>query len=194
MSKFAAWYLQVHQVTYRHISGAQQCRHFSGDFASHPPTHKTVRHTEACPQPPDHACNDLLQSVALGRLVRFCRSGPFCTRDWADLPTDHSANPPLFTRGGGAPLDQGALRIHPYGHTGILGSPLVQALWARGVFLCAPPPLHYALWARAWIRTKLEVGWWLRGFHQASSTVLVQRARHRNVAPWQPWLGVLAAP
>ena len=28
----------------------------------------------------------------------------------------------------------------------------------------------------------LEVGWWLRGFSQASSTVLVQRARHRHVA------------
>ena len=26
------------------------------------------------------------------------------------------------------------------------------------------------------------MGWWLRGFCQASSTVLVQRARHRHVA------------
>ena len=32
-------------------------------------------------------------------------------------------------------------------------------------------------------RTTLEVGWWLRGFLRASSTVLVQRARHRHVAP-----------
>ena len=32
-------------------------------------------------------------------------------------------------------------------------------------------------------RTSLEVGWWLHGFRRASSTVLVQRACHRHVAP-----------
>ena len=32
-------------------------------------------------------------------------------------------------------------------------------------------------------KTTLEVGWWLRGFRQASSPVLVQRARHCHVAP-----------
>ena len=31
-------------------------------------------------------------------------------------------------------------------------------------------------------RTTLEVGWWLRGFRWANSTVLVQRARHCHVA------------
>ena len=31
-------------------------------------------------------------------------------------------------------------------------------------------------------RTTPEVGWWLRGFRRASSTVLVQQARHRHVA------------
>ena len=48
-------------------------------------------------------------------------------------------------------------------------------------------------------RTTLEVGWWLRGFRRASSTVIVQRARHRHVAPCVvcvlglPQLVVLAA-
>ena len=32
-------------------------------------------------------------------------------------------------------------------------------------------------------RTTPEVGWWLRGFRRASSTLIVQRARHRHVAP-----------
>ena len=32
-------------------------------------------------------------------------------------------------------------------------------------------------------RTTLEVEWWLRGFRRASSTVSVQRVRHRHVAP-----------
>ena len=32
-------------------------------------------------------------------------------------------------------------------------------------------------------RTTREVGWWLRGFRRASSTVLAQRACHRHVAP-----------
>ena len=60
--------------------------------------------------------------------------------------------------------------------------PTVQA---RGASLCCPSTsvictLGHNL-ARC-PRTTLEMGWWLRGFRRARSTVLVQRARHRHVA------------
>ena len=61
--------------------------------------------------------------------------------------------------------------------------PSVQA---RGASLCCPSTSAICTRGQNLARcprTTLEVGWWLRGFHRASSTVIVQRARHRHVAP-----------
>ena len=75
-------------------------------------------------------------------------------------------------------------------HTGVLGSgrspsvrPTVQA---RGASLCCPSTSAMCTLGQTLARcprTTLEVGWWLRGFRRASPTVVVQRARHRHVAP-----------
>ena len=80
-------------------------------------------------------------------------------------------------------------RLSLYGHTGVLGSgrsPLVRpTVQARGASLCCPSTSAICTLRQNLahcLRTTLEVGQWLHGFRRASSTVLVQRARHRHVA------------
>ena len=83
-------------------------------------------------------------------------------------------------------------RLDLYGHTGILGSgrfPIIAGPRCRPGVLrpcVAPRPyddMHLGQNLARCPRTTLEVGWWLRGFRRASSTVIVRRARHRHVAP-----------
>ena len=84
-------------------------------------------------------------------------------------------------------------RLSLYGHTGVLGSghsplvrPTVQARGARGASLCCPSTTAICTLGQNLARcgrTTMEVGWWLRGFRRASSTLLVQRAHHHCIAP-----------
>ena len=90
----------------------------------------------------------------------------------------------IFGQGGVSPFLPG-LRLSLYGHTGVLGSvrsPLVRpTVQARGASLCCPSTSAIRTFGQNLARcprTTLEVGWWLRGFRRASSTVLVQRDRH----------------
>ena len=88
----------------------------------------------------------------------------------------------------GASFDQVVLQTHLYGRTGILGlgrTPLVLALLGQACVHLSPSTsalMHLGRDLAFCPRTTLEVGWWLLGFHRASSTVLVQRACHRHGA------------
>ena len=80
-------------------------------------------------------------------------------------------------------------RLSLYGHIGVLGlghSPLERpTVQARGASLCCPSTNAICTSGQGLARcprTTLEVGWWLRGFRQASSTLLVQGARRCHVA------------
>ena len=66
-------------------------------------------------------------------------------------------------------------------------SPLVRPTeQARGASLCGPSTSAICTRGQNLAycpRTTLKVGWWLCGFRRASSTVLVQQARHCHAAP-----------